>query len=435
MRRSLVLLAILVVLSMAAVQTGRRLLFNLVYLLGGTLIFSFLWAWSSVHWISIRRITQAKRTQVGRLAEERFIVRNTGWIPKLWLEVRDFSDLPGHRASRVISSLPPRRARGWSAKTYCFKRGRFRLGPMRITGGDPFGLFRFSRDLPQTSELLVLPATHPIPAFVPPVGELVGGEALRRRAYHVTPNVAGVREYQPGDSFNRIHWPSVARTGRLIVKEFEEDPTAHIWIVLDLYHDTVARAPDYKEWEQTLPVVLWLDRQHELAPPSTEEYVVTIAASLAQHFLMSRNRAVGLICHGAERVVLYPDRGYRQLVKVLENLAVVSARGRFPLDQVLALEDMFFNRGTTLLLVTASPYTFWVDALHPLRQRGVRTVAVTVDPSTFDDRFPSSAELVARLVSTGVPTYTVRRGDNLAEALASPATGPASESFFHSQSF
>jgi uncharacterized protein (DUF58 family) len=46
--------------------------------------------------------------------------------------------------------------------------------------------------------------------------------------------VASVRDYAPGDSFNRIHWPSTARTGQLIVKEFELDPMADIWLFLDL---------------------------------------------------------------------------------------------------------------------------------------------------------------------------------------------------------
>jgi len=419
-RRSLVLLILLIILSMAAVQTGRRLLFSLVYLLGATLVLSFLWAWNNVRGIAIRRITESRRTQVGRLAEERFVVRNTGWWPKLWLEVRDFSELPGHRASRVITSLPPKRARGWFVKTYCFKRGRFRLGPMRITSGDPFGLFRFSRDLPQTSELIVYPAMYDIPAFAPPLGQLVGGEALRRRTHHVTPNVAGVREYQPGDSFNRIHWPSVARTGRLIVKEFEEDPTANIWIVPDLHYDTLVRAPDAAEWEETLPVVLWLDRkQREEIMPSTEEYVVTVAASLARHFL-DRNRAVGLIAHGARRTVLHPDRGHRQLTKILEELAVVTTQGRFGLAQVLALEDLFFTRGTTVVTITASPYTFWVEALRLLQRRGVRTVAVVVDPASFDPTVPPADDVMAELAATAIPAYRVRRGDALADVLTSP---------------
>src|SRR5690606_29962727 len=121
----------------------------------------------------------------------------------------DFSELPGHRASRVISSLPGHRARGWAIKSIARKRGRYRLGPMRLISGDPFGLFRLSHFLPQTSSVVIYPATYPIPQFAPPVGQLLGGESLRRRTHHVTPNVSGVREYAPGDSFNRIHWPSV----------------------------------------------------------------------------------------------------------------------------------------------------------------------------------------------------------------------------------
>src|SRR5919202_1673597 len=64
--------------------------------------------------------------------------------------------------------------------------------------------------------------------------ELPGGQDVKSRTYHVTPNVATIREYQPGDSFNRIHWRSTARTNQLMVKEFELDPTADVYIVLDM---------------------------------------------------------------------------------------------------------------------------------------------------------------------------------------------------------
>src|SRR5919206_556 len=43
-------------------------------------------------------------------------------------------------------------------------------------------------------------------------------------------NLRGLRV----DSFNRIHWRSTARTGQLMVKEFELDPTAEIYVVLDM---------------------------------------------------------------------------------------------------------------------------------------------------------------------------------------------------------
>src|SRR5258707_1286157 len=63
-------------------------------------------------------------------------------------------------------------------------------------------------------------------------GRMPGGDALRRRTHYVTANAAGVRDYGPGGSFNRIHWRSTARRDRLIVKEFELDPLSDIWIFL-----------------------------------------------------------------------------------------------------------------------------------------------------------------------------------------------------------
>ena len=66
------------------------------------------------------------------------------------------------------------------------------------------------------------------------MGILPGGDALRRRTHYVTTNASGVRDYAPGDSYSRIHWRSTARRDRLIVKEFELDPLADIWIVPDM---------------------------------------------------------------------------------------------------------------------------------------------------------------------------------------------------------
>ena len=52
--------------------------------------------------------------------------------------------------------------------------------------------------------MLVYPATLDLPGFMPPMGMLPGGDAMRRRTHYITPNVSTVRDYVPGDSFNRI---------------------------------------------------------------------------------------------------------------------------------------------------------------------------------------------------------------------------------------
>ncbi|HID62525.1 MAG TPA: DUF58 domain-containing protein, partial [Anaerolineae bacterium] len=300
----------------AALATGRDLFFNLTYLIAAVIIVSYVWTWTSVRWVRLTRYLWAKKAQVGKTYEERFVVRNTGLLPKLWLEVRDHSTLPGHQASYVINSFGAGRERGWTVRTLCQQRGRFTLGPVTLTSGDPFGLFKMQRELPQTSTIVVYPAIVELPSFATPTGHLPGGDALRRRTHYITTNVRGVRDYAPGDSFNRIHWPSTARKERLIVKEFELDPLADIWLFLDMDRTVQAEL----EWEPVFdrrePALLWTKRPRLELAPSTEEYAVTITASLAKHFLV-RDRAVGLVTYAQQREVIPADRGERQLSKIL----------------------------------------------------------------------------------------------------------------------
>src|SRR5687767_7039189 len=129
-RNAIYTLLILVLLT--GLATGRAFFFNLAYLFGGLLLISFIWAWFSVRWIAISRRTRARRAQVGRNLDEAFTVYNRSIIPKLWLEVRDHSDLPGHRASHVVPALGVRGRYQWYVETPCLVRGEFTLGPVTV---------------------------------------------------------------------------------------------------------------------------------------------------------------------------------------------------------------------------------------------------------------------------------------------------------------
>lgn len=421
MTRSRIVLLLWVLVAAGAIGTGRELLYNLWYLLTSLLIVSYAWAWSGVYRVQIERQARTGRSQVGRIAEERLVVRNQSLVPKLWLEVRDFSTLPDHQVSRVISPLGSRKMHSWTIKTRCLQRGRFTLGPIAIASGDPFGLFRRSRTLEEPAEasFIVYPAIVDVPDFAPQVGYLPGGDTMRRRTPYVTTNVSGVRDYAPGDSFGRIHWPSTARTGRLISKEFELDPTADIWLFLDLDKEAHADLgwpePAFQQ-ETRLP---WepVARGLTLAP-STLEYGVTIVASLANHFI-ARDRAVGFLAYGRSREVIPADRGERQLAKILETLAVIRAEGQIPLGEIITAEAAHLRRNTTLIIVTSTDQPYWIAACRDITQRGVRAVAVLVDPQGFG-HLRSNERLASELAVSGIPTYLIREGDELDRALAQP---------------
>jgi uncharacterized protein (DUF58 family) len=167
-------------------------------------------------------------------------------------------------------------------------RGKFRLGPATLISGDPFGIFRLERSVPGSNEVLVYPRTTALPGFSLPSAELPGGQDVRSRAFHVTPNVSTIREYQPGDSFNRIHWRSTARLSQLMVKEFELDPTAEVYLVLDMQERVQQILAPTRAGRGDRPL------NEQRIAESTEEYGVQTAASIARH-LLEQNRMLGLI--------------------------------------------------------------------------------------------------------------------------------------------
>ena len=420
MKRSRIVLLLWLIVGISAFGAGRELLYNLWYLLTALLILAFLWAQVSIRWVVVERQTRTTRSQVGKMAEERILVRNQGVLPKLWLEVRDHSTLPNHRVSRVISPLGARRLQAWTVQTRCLQRGRFRMGPMTLSGGDPFGLFHVSQDLdlPPTSTLIVYPQTFDLPEFAPLVGIMPGGDTMRRRTPYVTTNVSGVRDYAPGDSFNRIHWPSSARTGRLISKEFELDPTADVWLFLDLEHVAQSDLPWAGKVPWSEPRLPWEASTEPMLAPSTVEYGIATAASLAKHFI-ERDRGVGFIAYSHQRQVIPADRGERQLSKILETLAVIQAEGRIPISEILAAEGAHLGRNTTAVVITSTDQPYWIAAARDMRQRGLNMVAVLLECHSFGNP-RSNEELAVDLSISGVLTYLVREGDNLAEALARP---------------
>jgi uncharacterized protein (DUF58 family) len=307
-------------------------------------------------------------------------------------------------------------------------RGRFRLGPATLVSGDPFGIVRLTRRVPSTNEIIVYPQMVDLPSFRLPSAELPGGQSTRARTFNVTPNVATVREYVPGDSFNRIHWRSTARTGQLMVKEFELDPSADIYLVLDMQEravvrDTQSAGRRRDEGDERDKAPWWARQPSERRGPaqvvqSTEEYAVMAAASLART-LLAQNRIVGMVAWGQHREVIPAEREARQLFKILEALAILRAHSAQSLAEVLVAESQRFGRNCTLLIITSSIDERWVGALQQLLYRGVRAAVLFVDPQSFGG-WHDPEPILRRVAELRVPVYRLRQGESIADALTTP---------------
>lgn len=411
------MLALLILSAGAAAIWGSQVYVRLVYLWVLMIVFSYVWTYHSLRGITFSRQARTLRQQVGQIFEERFEVNNNGRLLRLWLTVRDDSDVPGAAGSRLLTQVGGRQARSYQAYTWLTRRGLFKLGPTRLESGDLFGLFQASRSFENQQSLLVTPYLVELNEFKVTAGLLEGGKTLHRRTLEVTPYAASVREYAEGDPLSRIHWPSTARRDRLMVKEFEQDPQSDIWIFLDAQKSAQAALPDPQaDGAQGEKFWLWRHRPDEITlPPATIEYTISIAASLA-HYFIHKGRAVGMVSAGLNYDVLPAERGERQMGKILETLAFIQPDGHLPLLGLTTAQAGSLPRGSTVIMVTPSVQRSTLAALEDLSRRNLNPIMILLDTASFGGA-EGTSDLKAQIIERGIQPIVIENGEDLRAAL------------------
>jgi uncharacterized protein (DUF58 family) len=141
----------------------------------------------------------------------------------------------GRRWARfTIAPLAPGQTRTASYLLPTSRRGKFRLGPLELSIGDPFGLARSVRI-----------AAHDATLTVHPVIEHVSARSVAAHYDHDTRSPMPVlgrggdefyalREYTPGDSLRLVHWKSTARLDDLVVRQPENLWRGRLTLAVDL---------------------------------------------------------------------------------------------------------------------------------------------------------------------------------------------------------
>jgi uncharacterized protein (DUF58 family) len=413
------LLAVIILFGLVGwAVTGLMLYARMAYLGLFLLVGAGIWTLFSLQGISLNRQARNLRASMGEVFEEHYEIRNAGWLACLWLEIINQSNLPKASGSRLLTGIASRQRRFFTARTVLYRRGAFYLGPTSLGSGDPFGLFTIHKQVLAKDTLVVLPKIVPITKFPPPPGLLPGGRAIRQRTSELTPHAAGVREYIPGDPMKRIHWASTAHRGRFMVKEFEQDPQADIWIFLDAEQEVHNSLPQqmigYSEdgW--------WLQRPNVALPCDSFEYGISAAASLASHFL-KEGRAVGLACAAENISIVSAERGDRQVNKIMQTLAFLQSDGMMPLLALVTMRAKLLPIGTGIILITPSNRPELILAVEDLQRRHLRPVVVEIKAETFGGSGESET-MLAGLLHRNIPVCPVGFGDDLSVQLTLPVT-------------
>ena len=273
-------------------------------------------------------------------------------------------------------------------------RGRHRFEPVRLSIGDPFGLAEAGLALEEQQALVVYPRLAELERLFLDggTGPEHGRQLLLRRP--VGFDLHSVRDYQQGESLRRVHWPSTARRGSLMVKELEDSPRDEVAVLLDGDPAGVAGS----------------------SPDSSFDAAVRIAGSilLAQ---VRRGRRCVLVLNTAGRGMQVVSSDGPEWQRALELLAAAEPDARASAATLLQSADGPAARSLELVVVTSRVERSLVDRLleRALTRRPV--ALVHVEPESFVGRPRRPEPDLLRLQAAGVPIAVVRRGDDLAATL------------------
>lgn len=280
-------------------------------------------------------------------------------------------------------------------------RGRYAIAGTTVLLEDAFGLVGGLRPVDAPGSILVYPRLVELDRLFSETGSRVqeGRRLLLRRPSGF--ELHSVRDHQQGESLRRVHWPSTAKRGHLMVKDLEDSPRDEVLVLLDGDAAFVQGTP----------------------PDSSFEAAVSAAGSiLAAH--ARRGRRAGLLVNAREPryQAVHSHDGDWSLA--LELLASVEPDGPNPVAALLAEGSGMPSKALDLCVVTSGLTPRLADRLlqRAVTRRG--SALVYVDPATFApgaerDAPPETGvrAQLSRLAHAGIPVCVVRRGDDLAAVL------------------
>jgi uncharacterized protein (DUF58 family) len=226
--RIIVLLSVGV--GFAAINTGN----NLLYLLLGWLL-SFIIASGVLSEMTLRQLSVERRPPPRIFAGEPFlmeVVIKNGKAKRASysIEVEDLQGKTPIDKRCYFLKIPEAKSQRTSYRHTFVRRGAYTLTGYRLATKFPFALFRKSRDVDSPLELIVYPARVPVPR--PPPRAATRGDAIADRLGR-RGEFFGLRERRAGDDRRDVHWKASARTGRLLVREYEDELARRVAIAVD----------------------------------------------------------------------------------------------------------------------------------------------------------------------------------------------------------
>lgn len=381
----------LFILFAIAVVVNEDFIFVLIYLMLGAFLVARLWSYRAIKAVSAARSLQ-NRAFFGEQIRVNLTIRNTGWLPLVWVQIHETLpvQLSYPSSVRKVVSLGSKAKVEISYELVGKKRGYYQVGPLKLRSGDVLGVVDGIERIFDPVYLTVYPKIYPLTRVMIPSSSPIGELRHKQPIFEDPSRVIGKRDYVFGDSLRRIDWKTTATTGRLQVKKFEPSIALETAIFLNLYTE------DF----------------HPRRRFDNSELSIVVAASLA-NWTTTNKQAVGLVTNGSDPTsasgvpVLHPRRGRSHLMNILDVLARIQSADTQPMEALIRRERFNLSWGTTLIVITPKVEDSLFGELFQARRGGMNVILVLIG------YVPGFQDIQKKAGTFGIPIYSIQHERDL----------------------
>ena len=420
-----------ILLLLVAMAFQLELLAYAMYALLAVMLLSRGLAQTWIRHLSAERHCDQLTAEVDERVTVNVKVHNDGRLPVPWVLLEDLLprhalrhnppslELTGHRMK--LAMIRGGQQQSVLYELLCHRRGYYQLGPLVLETGDLFGLHRRWRVASEPHFLTVYPRIVTLDGYDVASRRPIGEVRMSYRLYEDPTRIAGVRQYQPGDPINRVHWRSTARTGTLQSKIYEPSTVAGATVLLDFHRDSYDDADE--PVRSDLGVTAAASIANAIVEMGQQIGIVTNGRDAADRIRTEgwdfdhRTRdaaqgAAGMLDHSdrLQPVIVPTRRGHEQLPRILESLARIELTDGLDLAELVAETIARIPRDATVIAVLRKVTMGTSIAMGTLKRQGFAVTAM-INVYERDDFASASGPLVAQ----GIETHHLRNEKAIAQ--------------------
>src|SRR5271154_6042970 len=336
-RQGWIYLAGIILVALAALNTGNNLLFLILSTLVAAILMSGILSSITLSGVELRLelpehifATRSVRTVI-ELRNEKLTLPS--FSMRVEAATKKGGPAPAMLETPVYFPYLPKRDHVRQVVPMTFpRRGVYRQEAFRIVTRFPFGFLEKARRIDLPTEAVVYPSVEGSAELFDVLPGIQG--ALESFSRGHGQDLYSLRNYLPMDSARHVHWKASARSGSLMVREFTREDDCRVLLVLDPHVSDLISS---------------VNAAASASASERFERAVTLCASIAWHFF-ERNAQLQFRSAGLETSLATAEEN---IFAILRHLALAQPLPPDPEHELLS--DLAASPDLFKIIVTSQP--------------------------------------------------------------------------------